>query len=179
VVMDSRQRDHYPWGTAAPGQVPKPWLDSGYLLQAGSIAELAAKTRIDRAGLERTIARFNGFCGTGVDLDFGRGSRAFDRCHGDPTVAPNPNLGPIERPPFYAVRMYPGDVGTAGGVVTDEHACVLRADGSVIEGLYATGNCTASVVGRCYPGAGASIGASFTFGFIAAHHAAGSERDTA
>jgi 3-oxosteroid 1-dehydrogenase len=179
VVMDSRQRDHYPWGTAAPGQVPKPWLDSGYLLQAGSIAELAAKTRIDRAGLERTIARFNGFCGTGVDLDFGRGSRAFDRCHGDPTVAPNPNLGPIEKPPFYAVRMYPGDVGTAGGVVTDEHACVLRADGSVIEGLYATGNCTASVVGRCYPGAGASIGASFTFGFIAAHHAAGSERDTA
>ena len=105
--------------------------------------------------------------------DFGRGSRAFDRCHGDPTVKPNPNLGPIEKAPFYAVRMYPGDVGTAGGVVTDEHARVLREDGSVIEGLYATGNCTASVLGRCYPGAGASIGASFTFGYIAAQHAAG------
>ena len=173
VVMDSRQRRYYPWGTAQPGQVPKEWLESGYMIEAGSIAELAAKTRIDRAGLERTIKRFNGFCRTGVDSDFGRGSRAFDRCHGDPTVTPNPNLGAIEKAPFYAVRMYPGDVGTAGGVVTDEHARVLRADGSAIEGLYATGNCTASVVGRCYPGAGASIGASFTFGFIAAHHAAG------
>lgn len=173
VVMDSRQRAFYPWGTAQPGQVPPEWLASGYMIKADSIAELAAKTGIDKSGLQRTIERFNGFCRTGVDIDFGRGSRAFDRCHGDPTVKPNPNLGAIEQPPFYAVRMYPGDVGTAGGVVTDEHARVLREDGSVIEGLYATGNCTASVVGRCYPGAGASIGASFTFGYIAAHHALG------
>jgi 3-oxosteroid 1-dehydrogenase len=173
VVMDSRQRANYPWGTAQPGQVPQEWLDSGYLIKADSIAELAARTGIAESGLQRTVERFNGFCRTGVDTDFGRGSRAFDRCHGDPTVKPNPNLGGIEKAPFYAVRMYPGDVGTAGGVVTDEHARVLREDGSVIEGLYATGNCTASVVGRCYPGAGASIGASFTFGYIAAHHALG------
>ena len=173
VVMDSRQRASYPWGTAQPGQVPQQWLDSGYMIKADSIAELAARTGIAASGLQRTVERFNGFCRTGVDADFGRGSRAFDRCHGDPTVKPNPNLGAIEKPPFYAVRMYPGDVGTAGGVVTDEHARVLREDGSVIEGLYATGNCTASVVGRCYPGAGASIGASFTFGYIAAHHALG------
>jgi 3-oxosteroid 1-dehydrogenase len=173
VIMDSRQRSNYPWGTAGPGQVPKEWLDSGYMIKAGSIEELVAKTGIDKAGLAKTLERFNGFCASGIDSDFGRGSRAFDRCHGDPTVKPNPNLGAIEKPPFYAVRMYPGDVGTAGGVVTDEHARVLREDGSVIAGLYATGNCTASVVGRCYPGAGASIGASFTFGYIAAHHAAG------
>ena len=173
VIMDSRQRAYYPWGTAQPGQVPEEWLKSGYLIKADSIDELVTKTGIDKAGLARTIERFNGFCRSGVDSDFGRGSRAFDRCHGDPTVTPNPNLGAIEKPPFYAVRMYPGDVGTAGGVVTDEHARVLRADGSVIGGLYATGNCTASVVGRCYPGAGASIGASFTFGYIAAHHALG------
>ena len=173
VVMDSRQRASYPWGTAQPGQVPQEWLDSGYLIKADSIAELAAKTGVSKNGLLGTVERFNGFCRTGVDTDFGRGSRAFDRCHGDPTVKPNPNLGAIEKPPFYAVRMYPGDVGTAGGVVTDEHARVLREDGSVIAGLYATGNCTASVVGRCYPGAGASIGASFTFGYIAAHHALG------
>jgi 3-oxosteroid 1-dehydrogenase len=173
VIMDSRQRSNYPWGTAGPGQVPKEWLDSGYMIKADSIEELVTKTGIDKAGLAKTLERFNGFCKSGVDPDFGRGSRAFDRCHGDPTVKPNPNLGPIEKPPFYAVRMYPGDVGTAGGVVTDEHARVLRGDGSVITGLYATGNCTASVVGRCYPGAGASIGASFTFGYIAAHHAAG------
>ncbi|CAN7478544.1 FAD-binding protein [Variovorax sp. LjRoot290] len=173
VIMDSRQRAYYPWGTAQPGQVPEEWLKSGYMVKAESIDELVKKTGIDGAGLARTLERFNGFCRSGVDSDFGRGSRAFDRCHGDPTVTPNPNLGAIEKAPFYAVRMYPGDVGTAGGVVTDEHARVLREDGSVIHGLYATGNCTASVVGRCYPGAGASIGASFTFGYIAAHHALG------
>ncbi len=119
------------------------------------------------------MERFNGFCRAGVDTDFGRGGRAFDRAHGDPTIKPNPNLGPIEQAPFYAVAMYPGDVGTAGGIVTDEHARVVRADGSVIPGLYATGNATASVMGRTYPGAGASIGASFVFGFIAAEHALG------
>ena len=173
VIMDSRQREYYPWGTASPGQVPKEWLDSGYMIKAGSIDELAARTGIDGTGLKRTLERFNRFCATGVDEDYGRGSRAFDNAHGDPTVRPNPNLGPIERAPFYAVRMYPGDVGTAGGMVTDEHARVLREDGSPIPGLYATGNCTASVVGRCYPGAGASIGASFVFGYVAAHHSAG------
>jgi 3-oxosteroid 1-dehydrogenase len=172
VIMDSRQRKYYPWGTAQPGDVPKEWLASGYMIKADSIDELIATTGIDGAGLKRTIDRFNGFCASGIDADYGRGSRAFDNAHGDPTVKPNPNLGPIEKPPFYAVRMYPGDVGTAGGMVTDEHARVLRADGSAIPGLYATGNCTASVVGRCYPGAGASIAASFIFGYVATHHMA-------
>ncbi len=172
VIMDSRQREYYPWGTAAPGQIPQAWLDSGYLKRADALGELAAQCGIDAAGLQATVQRYNQFCRAGKDEDFGRGGRAFDRAHGDPSVKPNPNLGPIERPPFYAVAMYPGDVGTAGGVITDEYARVLRADGSVIEGLYATGNSTASVVGRCYPGAGASIGASFVFGYIAAHHAA-------
>jgi len=172
LVMDSRQRKNYSWGTAPPGKIPKQWLDSGYLVAADSITELASKCGIDAAGLQATVQRFNGFCRSGVDEDFGRGSRAFDRCHGDPTIKPNPNLGAIEQAPFYACRMYPGDVGTAGGVVTDEHARVLRADGSAIPGLYATGNSTASVMGRCYPGAGASIGASFVFGYIAARHAA-------
>ena len=97
----------------------------------------------------------------------------FDRNHGDPSVKPNPNLGAIEQGPFYAVAMYPSDVGTAGGMVTDEHARVLKPDGTVIPGLYATGNSTAAVFGRCYPGAGASIAASFIFGFIAAYHSAG------
>ncbi|WP_028222457.1 FAD-binding protein [Paraburkholderia oxyphila] len=176
VVMDSRQRRYYPWGTAAPGKIPKQWLDSGYMIKAETLEELASKCGIDRAGLLATVQRFNGFCRTGVDADYGRGSRAFDRCHGDPTIKPNPNLGPIEEGPFYAVRMYPGDVGTAGGLVTDEFARVLREDGVPIAGLYATGNCTASVVGRCYPGAGSSIGASFVFGYIAALHASGVEK---
>ena len=172
VIMDARQRQYYPWGTAAPGQVPQAWLDSGYLKRANSVPELAALCGIDTAGLEATIGRFNEFCRNGRDEDFGRGGRAFDRAHGDPSVRPNANLGAIEQAPFYAVAMYPGDVGTAGGIVTDEFARVLRADGSVINGLYATGNSTASVMGRCYPGAGASIAASFVFGYIAARHAA-------
>jgi 3-oxosteroid 1-dehydrogenase len=172
VVMDARQRTYYPWGTAAPGQVPQQWLDSGYLRKADTLSELAAQCGIDADGLAATVKRFNEFCLTGIDSDYGRGSRAFDNAHGDPTVRPNPNLGPIEQGPFYAVAMYPGDVGTAGGVVTDQHARVLRDDGTVIEGLYATGNSTASVMGRTYPGAGASIGASFVFGYLAAQHAA-------
>jgi 3-oxosteroid 1-dehydrogenase len=92
---------------------------------------------------------------------------------GDPTVKPNPSLGRIEKAPFYAVTIWPMDVGTSGGLVTDEYARVLRVDGSVIEGLYATGNATAPVVGACYPGAGASIGASIAFGYVGARHALG------
>ena len=140
--------------------------------KADTLEALARQCGIDWNGLRAEVEKFNGYCRSGVDPEFNRGGRAFDRAHGDPTVTPNPNLGPIEQGPFYAVAMYPGDVGTAGGILTDEHARVLRQDGSVIEGLYATGNSTASVVGRCYPGAGASIGASFVFGYRAAQHAA-------
>ncbi len=171
VIMDSRQRKYYPWGTAPPGKIPQAWLDSGYLKRADTIEELAGICGIDKSGLAKTVARFNEFCRSGVDSDFGRGGRAFDRCHGDPTVKPNPNLGSIESAPFYAVAMYPSDVGTAGGLVTDEFGRVCRGDGSLIDGLYATGNATASVFGRCYPAAGASIAASFIFGYRAAIHA--------
>jgi 3-oxosteroid 1-dehydrogenase len=152
---------------------PPEWEASGFMKKAATIEELAAQCGIDPAGLKAEIERFNGFARTGKDLDFRRGDRGYDRWFGDPRVKPNPNLGAIEKPPFYAFEMVPGDVGTSGGIVTDEYARVLRADGSVIPGLYATGNSTASVMGRCYPGAGASIGASFVFAWIAAHHAVG------
>jgi 3-oxosteroid 1-dehydrogenase len=174
MIFDARHRARYPWGAQPPGVTPKAWLDSGYMKVADTLEALAGACGIDPRGLEAEVQRYNAMCRTGTDADFGRGSRAFDRSHGDPTVTPNPNMGPIEQGPFYACAIYPGDVGTAGGVVTDAYARVLRDDGSVIEGLYATGNCTASVFGRTYPGAGASIGASFTFGFLAALHAAGS-----
>ena len=172
VMLDKRHRENYPWGTAQPGKTPQSWLDSGYMKKADTLDEIARACGIDAAGLKAEVARFNDYCRKGVDPEFNRGGRAFDRAHGDPTVKPNPNLGTIEQGPFYAVAMYPGDVGTAGGIVTDEHGRVLRDDGRVIEGLYATGNSTASVMGRCYPGAGASIGASFVFGYRAAQHAA-------
>ena len=173
VVMDSRHRKRYAWGTQAPGVTPPSWESSGYMLKADSIEGLARKMGVDPAALAAEVARFNGFARKGKDLDFHRGERAYDTWYGDPTVKPNPNLGAIEKGPFLAFKMFPGDVGTAGGIVTDEHAQVLRDDGTPIEGLYATGNSTASVMGRCYPGAGASIAASFVFAWLAAHHAVG------
>jgi len=172
VIMDSRHRKRYGWGLQPPGQTPPDWESSGYMKVADSIEGLAAKIGLAPAALKEEIERFNGFARTGKDLDFHRGERAYDNWFGDPTVKPNPNLGAIEKPPFLAFSMVPGDVGTAGGVVTDEHARVLREDGSAIPGLYATGNSTASVMGRVYPGAGASIAASFVFAWLAAHHAA-------
>ena len=169
AILDSRHLKWYAWATLMPGTKPiKAWLDSGYLIKADTIAELAKKAGIDPRGLTDEVERFNGFARTGVDEDFHKGKRAYDRLRGDPTVKPNPCLGEISQAPFYAIRMFPADVGTFGGVVTDARARVLRADGSIIEGLYATGNCTSSVMGRTYPGPGASIAPSFAFGYIAA-----------
>jgi 3-oxosteroid 1-dehydrogenase len=173
AILDSRHRDWYPWGATPGGKTPQQWFDSGYMKKADTIADLAAQCGIDPSGLAATIERFNGFARTGKDEDFHRGDRAYDRVFADPSVKPNPALGAIDKPPFYAVEVFPGDVGTYGGIVTDEFARVLRGDGSVIPGLYATGNATASVTGKTYPGAGASIAASFVFGWVAARHAAG------
>jgi len=174
-VTDSRHRTRYRWAGMSKGEPPAEWLESGYMVRAGTIAELARKCGIDPAGLEATIARFNRFAAIGEDTDFARGGSAYNRFAGDPAVKPNPNLGAIEQGPFYAVRIYPGDVGTAGGLVTDEDGRVLRPDGSWIERLYATGNSTAPVTGRSYPGPGASIAASMIFGFRAARAALGAE----
>lgn len=174
AIFDARHRKRYPWGALQPGQNPQQWFDSGYMKKAGTLGELAAMCGIDASGLADEVARYNHFCETGVDEDFGSGCRAFDNAHGDPSVTPNPNLGAIEQGPFYACAIYPGDVGTAGGVVADEYARVTKPGGEPIQGLYAIGNSTASVFGRCYPAAGASIAASFAFGYVAAHHALGS-----
>ena len=177
VILDSRHRKRYAWGYYPPGNTPQEWFDKGIVKKANTIEELAHIAGIDPVGLKDEIKKFNGYAKTGKDLDFNRGGRGYDNCFGDPTVKPNPNLGAIDKPPFYVMEMVPGDVGTSGGIMTDEHARVLRADGSVIPGLYATGNSTASVFGRCYPAAGASIGATFIFAWIAARHAAGANED--
>ena len=172
VILDSRHRKRYAWGSQPPGSTPQEWFDSGFMKTSQTIEGLASEAGIDPASLRAEVDKFNEYCVTGKDLDFNRGGRGYDNWFGDPRVKPNPNLGKIEKPPFYAMELYPGDVGTSGGIVTDEYARVLRGDGSVVPGLYATGNSTASVMGRCYPAAGASIGASFVFAWIAAHHAA-------
>jgi 3-oxosteroid 1-dehydrogenase len=171
AIFDSRHRRNYLWYLQPPGITPKRWLDSGYLKKAATLYALAKQCGIEPNNLQATVERFNQFARNGRDDDFQRGNRAYGRHYADPANTPNAGLGGIEKGPFYAVQIVPGDVGTAGGMMTDEFARVLRADGSVIDGLYATGNCTASVMGRTYPAAGASIGASFVFGYIAARHA--------
>ncbi|WP_428310616.1 FAD-binding protein [Hydrocarboniphaga sp.] len=173
AIFDSQYMQRYMLAGTMPGsRKPQSWYDSGYLKKADSIEQLAALLDIDPAALGATLARFNGFVCRNCDEDFHRGESAYDRWLGDWLHRPSPSLGSIERAPFYAVAVYPGDVGTYGGVVTDEHARVLRADGSVITGLYATGVSTASVMGRAYPGAGSSVGPSFTWAYVAAMHAA-------
>jgi 3-oxosteroid 1-dehydrogenase len=158
------------------GKKPDKWFDSGYMHRADTIEELAAKMGVEPATLKASVDRFNGFARNQKDLDFHRGERAYDNWLAEPQgLSQNATLGPIEQAPFYAVPVVPGDVGTYGGVVTDANARVLREDGSVIAGLYATGISTASVMGRCYPGAGASVGPSFLWGYVAAKHAAGAD----
>lgn len=172
AVFDSQYLAKYMLAGTMPGsRKPQRWFDEGWLRKADSLADLARLLNMESATLEATVARFNGFVARNRDEDFHRGERAYDRWLGDELHRPSPSLGTIERPPFYAVPVYPGDVGTYGGVVTDEHARVLRADGSIIPGLYATGVSTASVMGRCYPGAGSSVGPAFVWGYVAAIHA--------
>jgi 3-oxosteroid 1-dehydrogenase len=127
---------------------------------------------MDPTNLTASVERFNEFARQGRDDDLRRGDRNYDRFLGDSAHKPSASLGTLEKAPFYGYRVYPGDVGTYGGVVTDVDARVLREDGSVIPGLYATGVSTASVMGRAYPGAGASVGPSFVWGYVAAKHAA-------
>jgi 3-oxosteroid 1-dehydrogenase len=173
IVMDSRYLAKYMVAGTLPGtKKPQSWYDSGFLVKADSLAELAAKCGMGEAKLAASAERFNNFARNLKDEDFGRGNRFYDRFLGDAMEDPSSSLGTIEQGPFYAYKVYPGDVGTYGGVVTDTNARVLREDGSVIPGLYATGVSTASVMGRAYPGAGASVGPSFVWGYVAAKHAA-------
>ena len=176
MILDARNRRRYPLGSWPARWTPRRALRNGDIVRAPALTELAHRCGIDADGLERTVKRFNGFCIDGREPDFGRGDDPYDRYYGDPRVRPNPSLGPINTAPFYAVALYAGDIGTNGGLLTDEHARVLREGGGPIEGLYATGNCTASVMGHAYPGAGATIAPSVVFGYIAARRATGQSR---
>jgi succinate dehydrogenase/fumarate reductase flavoprotein subunit len=173
LILDSRHRNNYIIGMdMMPRITPKSAYKNGIITRASSLPELARKIGIDEAGLVATAKRFSQFAKNGRDEDFHRGDSAYDRFYSDPRVKPNPNLGPIEKPPFYALKVWPGDLGTMGGLLIDEHARVLRKDGSVIRGLYAAGNNTASVMGRTYPGPGSTIGPAMVFGMIGGRHAA-------
>jgi 3-oxosteroid 1-dehydrogenase len=153
--------------------LPPDLIESGAVKRAATIPDLARQIDLPPDELARTIERFNQFSAKGLDPDFGRGQSAYNDCLGDPGYWPNAAIGPLDTAPYYATRVLPADVGTCGGVITNEHAQVLDEQDRVIEGLYATGNTTATVMGRTYPGAGASIASSMVFGYVAARHAAG------
>lgn len=167
IILDQVHRNKYMLARFPPRQTPKWALENGFLYKDDSIAGLAKQINIDPTNLQNTITRFNGFALKGVDEDFNRGKNAYENFYGDPSHKPNPNLGTIAKPPFYAVRLYPGDLGTKGGLLTDENARVLKEDGKPIPGLYAAGNVSASVMGRRYAGAGATLGPAVTFSYIA------------
>ena len=154
-------------------RIPEELIERGAVIRGDTIGDLARQIDVPADELEHTIARFNEFAAKGLDPDFGRGQSAYNDCLGDPGYRPNAAVGPLERAPYYATRVLPADVGTCGGVITNEHAQVLDEQDRVIDGLYATGNTTATVMGRTYPGAGASIASTMVFGYVAARHAAG------
>ncbi|BBZ29669.1 3-ketosteroid-delta-1-dehydrogenase [Mycolicibacterium madagascariense] len=156
-------------------KVPQAWLDSGVVRTGNTFEELAREIGVPPAQLRQTAERFNALARTGHDDDFRRGDSAYDNYYGDPTL-PNPNLRPLGKGPYYAFQIILGDLGTSGGLRTDEFARVLREDDTVIAGLYATGNATAAVMGRSYAGAGATIGPAMTFGYVAAKHLASHDR---
>ena len=172
VIFDSRYKREYPFGPLLPDAMRLNWLQPKkfreLLIKAGSISDLADQLGLDANALQQSVQRFNGFSETGVDEDFHRGENAYDLLYGDVRLQPNPCLAPIVEAPFYAMEVFPGDIGTKGGLLTNEKAQVLDTEGEVIDGLYAIGNCAASITGASYPGAGATLGPAMTFGFIAA-----------
>ncbi|MDR6688634.1 succinate dehydrogenase/fumarate reductase flavoprotein subunit [Arthrobacter sp. 1088] len=162
LIFDEVFRQKY----ALPGLAPSGEVPS-HVTQAESLEKLASAVGIDANGLQETVTRWNESCKNAVDPDFGRGSNAYDRYYGDPAQPEAPNFGPIDRAPYYAVRMLPGTIGSKGGPVTDVNANVLRPDGTAIAGLYAAGNAAAFWTGDGYPGPGATLAVGMTFGYRA------------
>jgi 3-oxosteroid 1-dehydrogenase len=141
LITDQRYRNSYVFAGLPPRKpLPRRWYRAGAVHRAPTIAELAGQVDIDPAALAKTVVRFNEFAQTGRDEDFHRGDSAYDRYYGDPRRRPNPCLAPLDTPPFYAIKIVPGDLGTKGGLRTDERARVLRARGTAIAGLYAAGD---------------------------------------
>ncbi|WP_233151739.1 FAD-binding protein [Pelomonas sp. KK5] len=175
VVFDGKFRRKYAMGPLLPAiampdsKLPAEWLNRLYW-RADTLDELARRIGVDPAGLVASAARMGEFARSGVDADFGRGGNVFDRYYGDDSVQPNPNLAPIAKAPFYAMKFYPGDIGTKGGLLTDRDARVLDTAGAPIEGLYCVGNNAASVMGPSYPGAGSTLGPAMTFAYRAVAH---------
>jgi succinate dehydrogenase/fumarate reductase flavoprotein subunit len=164
----------YGLGIARPVPLPvSPYIRSGYIKVGETIRELAQNCGINPEGLERTVTEYNVHAREGEDPAFGRGSTPYNRHQGDTGNKPNPCVAPIERGPFYAVKVVPGSFGTFAGLTADASARVLDANDVPIPGLYAAGTDMASVMGGHYPAGGINLGPAMTFGYIAGRHAAG------
>jgi succinate dehydrogenase/fumarate reductase flavoprotein subunit len=173
LITDHRAIRAYGLGFVKPRPLPLgSHLASGYLIRGDDIAELAHQAGIDSA-LEETVLRFNEHAQMGTDPDFHKGSNAYNRFYGDADIQPNPCVAPLVKPPFYAVRVEIGDLGTYAGIATNGHAQVLDEHKRPIPGLYAAGNDALSIMGGNYPGPGITLGPAMTFGWLAGRHLAG------
>jgi 3-oxosteroid 1-dehydrogenase len=178
MVFDSRYRANYPIGNLLPSSmasdktIPREWWNR-FIYKADTVSELASLTGLPSEQLNSVVTHMNEAAKTGKDSQFGRGDSLFDQMmSGERSAGPNPSLVSIGKPPFYAIRIYIGDIGSKGGIRVNANAQVEQADGTPIPGLYAIGNSSASPFGDSYPGAGATLGAAMTFGYIAAAHLA-------
>ena len=175
LICDHRFERRYPFGMAKPFPVPVfPYVRSGYLTRGKTLADLARKCGIDPIQLEKTVDEFNKHARVGEDPEFNRGVSAFNKGSGDKDYdGPNPSLAPLEKGPFYAIRVLPGSFGTFAGLKADAQARVLNTTGDPIPGLYVAGSDQANVMGGHYPSGGINIGPAMTFGYIAGRQAAG------
>ena len=178
VVFDATFRNKFPFGPILPGYSQpdaavskKIWE---VLKKSNTIEGLAEQIGVDAKGLAQTIEKNNEYAKTGVDTEFHRGESYYDRYYGDQNNEPNPCIAPIAKAPYYAIPIHPGDIGTKGGLLTNTNGQVVNEQGEPIQGLYAVGNCAASVMGSKYPGAGSTLGPAMTFGYLAGKHIASS-----
>ena len=177
-IFDARFRADYIVGPLLTSKLCPDWMlpnryyTEGFLAKADTIHELAEKINVDPDGLQKTIKDMNDYAISGKDLEFNRGDALYDRYYGDPQIKPNPCLAAIDKPPYYAMKIDPGDFGTQGGMLTTTDAQVRKEDGGVILGLYAIGNCSAPIL-PTYPGPGATLGPAMTMGYQAAKHISG------
>ncbi len=173
LLCDQRFIDTWGLGLALPGGRPRQHLiDAGYLLQAPTLEALAQKLGVPPDALHATVARYNEHAAQGLDPDFGKGGTAYNRYLGDPEHQPNPCLAPLGAGPYYAVKVYAGDIGTACGIAANGNAQAVDASGRAIPGLYVAGNDMHSVMGGAYPAPGITLGPALTFGWVAGQHLA-------
>jgi succinate dehydrogenase/fumarate reductase flavoprotein subunit len=172
LICDAAFIAKYGLGIVYPGhRNPGKFVENGYLVMANSLEELAHKIEVDAAQLRDTVARFNGFAETGVDIDFGKGETELNCFNGDAGHKPNPCIGPVSTAPFYSLAVWPADIAVSTGLATDADARVLGNHGKPIPGLYACGNDMASVMAGSYPGPGTTLGPAVVFAYRAVMHA--------